>query len=220
VFSYTPFFRARIVTVSGEAHLSQAAILRIAHLGPGTNVFHLNLRAAERRLERDPWIARAKVTRHLPHTLSIVVVERVPVALASTGSAGSPPLLLAGDGTVLGPAAGSPGLPRVGTNDGTGTASTVELREGAQVVAAMPVALRQQVATVVVGDDGSVLVVTGTGVTVTYGDGSHLVAKAEALSAVLTYVAGAHEAVVSVDVSVPGAPTANRPGGLAAVVGR
>ncbi len=87
-------------------------------------------------------------------------------------------------------------------------------------MAAMPVPLRQQVVTVTVGQDGSIFVVTGTGVTVTYGDGSHLGAKAESLSAVLDYVAGAHEPIASVDVSVPGAPTATRPGGLAAVVGR
>jgi cell division protein FtsQ len=219
VFSYSPFFHATTITVSGEGHLSEAAILRIADLGPGTNVVHLDPRVAERRLERDPWIARATVARHLPHTLTVVVVERVPVALASTGL-GASPALLAGDGTLLGPAEAGSALPRVSTDDGTGTTSKGELREGARVVTAMSPPLRQQVATVVVGQDGSLLVVTKSGVTVTYGDGSHLVAKAEALEAVLAYVGGAHEAIASVDVSVPGAPTATRPGGLGAVVGR
>jgi cell division protein FtsQ len=219
-FTYTSFFHAQRLSVSGERHLTKAQVLRIGRLGPDTNVFHLNQRAAERRLEGNPWIARATLTRHLPQTLTIAIVERTPVALAVAGPGGSTPVLLAADGTVLGRASGSAPFPHVSTDDGTGRPSSAELRDGAEVVAAMPPVLREQVATVVVGSEGAVLVVTKGGVTVTYGDTSLLAPKAEALQAVLDYVAGAHERIVSIDVSVPGAPTADRPGGLGAVVGR
>ena len=49
-----------------------------------------------------------------------------------------------------------------------------------------------------------------SGVTATYGDGSDLAAKGQALKAVLTYAAQHGGAVASVDVEVPGAPTGGK----------
>ena len=48
----------------------------IAGVTADTNVFTLDAGAAERRLERDPWIAAATVTKDLPSTLVIDVHER------------------------------------------------------------------------------------------------------------------------------------------------
>jgi cell division protein FtsQ len=216
-FTYTPYFRASAISVSGESHLSEAAVLRIAGLGPDTNVFHMDRLGAEQRLEHDPWIKRATVTRSLPHTLTVVVSERTSVAIVTAGKTA---MLVAADGTLLGPAAFEEVLPHIATLDSTGADTTRSVRVGGHVVAAMPTALRPLVESVAVELDGSVTVQTTTGVTVTYGDTTQLVAKGQSLLAVIDYARSRHMALAAVDVTVPGAPTASLPSGIAVLVGR
>jgi cell division protein FtsQ len=216
-FTYTPYFHASTISVRGETHLSEAAVLRIAGLGPGTNVFHVDRLAAERRLERDPWIRSAAVTRTLPHTLTVAVSERTAVAIVTAGTTA---MLVAADGTLLGRAADGEVLPHIATIDGTGPDAIQAVRVGGHVVAAMPAALRPLVESVAIDLDGSVTVQTTTGVTVTYGDTSQLVAKGQSLLAVLDYARSKQMALAAVDVTVPGAPTASLPSGIAALVGR
>jgi len=172
--------------------------------------------AAERRLERDPWVRRATVTRTLPRSVAIDVVERTPVAI---GAVGGPAELLAGDGTALGPSTGS-GLPRIATADPSGASGLAELHEGTAAAAAMPPALRSSVAVVTVEASGAIALQTRSGVTVTYGDGSQLKAKAQALLAVLAHAAATGQAFTSIDVSVPAAPTASTYQGTSAGAGR
>ena len=203
--TYTPVFHAKTISVSGEARLSEQRILKIAGIGPGTDVFHADLAGAERRLEKNPWIANAVITRHLPSSLSVVITERVPVALtrSADGSLG----YLALDGTVLAPAHGKPILPEVKAAPGA-SADPSMLATGAAVAKALPPSLLPQVASISVDPAGSVVLGMRSGVTATYGDGSDLAAKGQALKAVLTYAAQHGGVVASVDVEVPGAPTA------------
>ena len=216
-FTYTPYFHASAISVSGESHLSEAAVLRIAGLGPDTNVFHVDRLAAERRLEHNPWIKSATVTRSLPRTLTVVVAERTAVAIVTAGKTA---MLVAADGTLLGPSAQGQVLPHIATLDSTGAATTQAVRIGGHIVAAMPAALRPLVESVAVDLDGSVTVQTTTGVTATYGDTTQLVAKGQSLLAVLDYAQSRHVTLAAVDVTVPGAPTASLPSGIAALVGR
>lgn len=216
-FTYTPYFRASTIEVTGERHFSDAAVLRMAGLGERTNVFHLDAGAAERRLERDPWIRRATVTRRLPHTISVTVSERTAVAIVTEGSTA---MLVAADGTLLGPASDGVVLPHIAAIEGTGSDDPESVRVGGHVVAAMPAALRPLVESVSVDLDGSVTVQTTTGVTVTYGDTSQLAAKGQSLLAVLEYAGSRRVRLAAVDVTVPGAPTATLPSGVGAIVGR
>src|SRR5712691_4366298 len=93
-----PLFRARTVHVRGEVHLSHADVLRIAGIVGDTNVFTFDAGGAELKLERDPWIAHATVTKDFPSTLVVAIRERVPVAVAEAGGV---PRLVAQDGTLL-----------------------------------------------------------------------------------------------------------------------
>jgi cell division protein FtsQ len=203
--TYTPMFHAKIITVTGERRLSEERVLKIAGVGPDTDVFHVDLQAVERRLERNPWIADAVVSRQLPSSLSVLISERRPVALAR--SADGATVYLAVDGSVVGPARGNPRLPEVQTTVDASTDPSA-LATGAAVAQALPPALLPEVASIAVVADGSVLLQMRSGVTATYGDGSQPEAKGEALKAVLDYAANQGRVLLSVDVEVPGAPTA------------
>jgi cell division protein FtsQ len=213
--SYTPLFDAKHVTVSGTHHLSEAGVLQISGLGRGTNLLHADLGAAELRLERDPWVADATVSRHLPNALAVSIVERVPVATVSDGTGGA--LLLASDGERLGAVAGNAGgYPAVTTNDAASTPPPQVAVEGGAVSGAMTQSVRVQVTEIIIGADRSIQLQTSSGVTVTYGDDQDLVAKAQDLKAVLDYGVAKGISFSAIDVSVPGAPTARRAGVVAA----
>lgn len=204
----TSLFHAKSIGVEGERHLSERQVLRIAGIDDDTNVFRLDEGAVRRRLERDPWIANAIVSADLPSSVSITVLERVPVAVALTEEDGRQ--LIAGDGTPLGAAAAGSALPEVrlvGEPGQPGPAFDA-VAAGAGVVAGMPPAIRSQVELVVIGSDGTITLHLTDGVTVTYGGPDEFEAKAEAIAAILAYAEDQGRALMSIDVTAPAAPTA------------
>jgi cell division protein FtsQ len=204
----TSLFHAKSIAVEGERHLSERQVLRIAGIDHDTNVFRLDEGAVRRRLERDPWIANAIVSTDLPSTISISVLERVPVAVALTTEDGRQ--LIAADGTPLGVAAAGSALPEVrlvGEPGQPGPAFDA-VAAGAGVAGGMPPAIRLQVELVVIGSDGTITLHLTDGVTVTYGGPDEFEAKAEAIGAILAYADDQGRALVSIDVTAPAAPTA------------
>ena len=192
-------FHAKTIRVHGLAHVSRADVLRLAAIGPNSNVFTLDAGAAERRLEREPWIADATVTKDLPSTVSIRVRERVPVAVASSDGVLR---LVADDGTLLDVALPSlaAGLTRIEPADEDAPEPTVRAIGGAaRAIAAMTAAVRHAVSFVSILADGQLRIDLSTGADVAYGPASEPVEKAQALRALLDWAA---------DVRVPSAPTA------------
>ena len=85
------------IEVSGSAHLSEERVLRLARIAPGDPLLWITRwRVAE--LTRDPWVARARITRHWPDAVSVAVWERLPHARSSRTSDA---VVWARDGTVL-----------------------------------------------------------------------------------------------------------------------
>jgi cell division protein FtsQ len=109
------FFRIRRVEIAGLQYLAPAKVLATLGLDARASAFD-DLSAAERRLRALPGIVSAKVSRRLPGTLEIVLVEAVPVALAPRN--GGMALLDAG-GKVLpfDPAGSAPDLPIAASAD-------------------------------------------------------------------------------------------------------
>jgi len=66
--------------------LPQRAILNMAGVQTGSNIFRLPVRAIRRRLEAHPAIERAEIRRRLPGTLRIEVVERPIEAVMARGA--------------------------------------------------------------------------------------------------------------------------------------
>jgi len=78
-------FSLQEVAISGNRLLSTDAILNLVQVKPGLNITDISLQAIQRKLESNPYIETALVSRRFPSTLQIEVVERVPVAfLAGT----------------------------------------------------------------------------------------------------------------------------------------
>lgn len=208
VSTFTPVFGADEIVVHGSGHLSPEAVTSLAGIGPGTNVVHLDAQGIARSLEADPWIERATVSRDLPSTIVVSIVERVPVARIAAE-------VLAADGTVL-PGADPTDLPSIRAV--VGEVGPVQRADAAAAVGGLARAVRGRVDAMIVEPDGDLVLVLDDGVTVFYGASDQRAAKAEALRVLLRWVDGADVAIESADVSVPSAPTARPVGGAVTTV--
>ena len=103
------FFRVRRVEIVGLQYLDPANVIGALKLTPKASVFD-DPGPLARRLRAMPGVAAADVSRRLPGTLEIALVETAPVALASRGNGLA---LLDGRGRVLpfDPLRSAPDLP-------------------------------------------------------------------------------------------------------------
>ena len=81
----SPRIAVRTVLVDGARRRTPQQIAAGGAITIGANIFALDLRNAGARIAQDPWIERAIVTRKLPSTISINVIEREPAALVALG---------------------------------------------------------------------------------------------------------------------------------------
>ena len=208
----SPFFFADTIDVRGMSHVDRAAVLRVAQITPKTNVFTLDAGAAEARLERDPWIAEATITKDLPSALVIDIVERYVVAVVESGGVLR---LVADDGVLLEAALPSVanGLPVIAATQHGVEPEPTAVAGAARAVTAMSPSLRQRIDGVSILASGSLRVDLASGAMVAYGESTELPEKAMALRALLDYALGRGATVVSADVRVPSAPTAVLSGG-------
>jgi cell division protein FtsQ len=209
----SPFFYAREIEVRGTSHVTRADVLRIAAITSKTNVFTLDTGAAEARLERDPWIAGATITKDLPSRLVIDIHERVVVAVVESGGVLR---LVADDGVLLEAALPrvSAGLPVIAFTDQQGLEPGADAVGGAaRAIAAMVPTLRHRIDGVSILADGQLRVDLSSGAKVAYGEAVELPEKAMALRALLDYAAEKSASVISADVRVPSTPTAVLSGG-------
>lgn len=209
--TYTPLFAATDIQVRGAHGIPRPRVLALAQVDESTNVFHLDPRAAERRLEGDARVLEARVTTSLPDGLTIEIISRVPVAVLGTARQ-----LVGEDGVVMGPAGHTVDLPALIAPDG-GPVGAGHLETAAATAGALDPTLRRAVDAVVVAPGGGLEVRLAAGFTASFGDASELAAKAESLAALLSWVQERDVRVMSADVSVPGSPTATLAQGPKAV---
>jgi cell division protein FtsQ len=211
----SPFFYARTIEVLGASHVARADVLRMAAITPKTNVFTLDTQAAEVRLERDPWIAEATITKDLPSRLVIDIHERFTVAVMESGGVLR---LVADDGALLEAAfsRAAEGLPVIASSEEGIEPAESAVEAAARAIAAMAPTLRHRIEGVAILVDGQLRVDLSTGAQVAYGEAVELPEKAMALRALLDYAAENGASVISADVRVPSAPTAVLSGGTVA----
>lgn len=82
-----PAFQTREIEVRGTRELSRDDVLLLAEVPPDVALLELDTRGVRRRVQADPWVESAQVSRRLPDTLVIEIVERVPGAIVDTGGA-------------------------------------------------------------------------------------------------------------------------------------
>jgi hypothetical protein len=96
---HSPLFSARSVTVVGATHETTAQIEAAAGLSDHPPLLDVNTAAAERDLDRLPWVRAALVSVHWPDGVRVAVAEQV--AKLAMPVAGGRWAELAGNGRVL-----------------------------------------------------------------------------------------------------------------------
>ena len=81
----TPRFAVSEIVVTGNARRSPDDIASEAGIARGANVFSLDLDRARARLLADPWVREASLSRRLPGTVNVQVVERDAAAIVALG---------------------------------------------------------------------------------------------------------------------------------------
>ena len=79
----SPRFALKETVIEGNVRRPKEAILEEGGVTLGKNVFAVDLDAAKRKIEADPWIAEATLGRRLPDTVLISIKERTAVALVA-----------------------------------------------------------------------------------------------------------------------------------------
>lgn len=82
----TDRFALRTLSVEGSTRFSAPQLLELMGVDEGQNLFAMDLVACEKRVAEHPWIASATITRKLPSTLELSIVEYRAEAIASIGT--------------------------------------------------------------------------------------------------------------------------------------
>jgi cell division protein FtsQ len=141
-----PILPVRAVEVSGTSHLSKQAVEDLAGIPANSTLLRLPSNRIEKRLQSNPWIARATVEKQLPGTVRLTIVERRPLAVVDAG--GTNLWVVSADGHWLGrQTPQDEGMVVVRDVDGIKPvagqrSSSMELRNALRVIAGISAELR------------------------------------------------------------------------------
>ena len=76
----SPAFRMKKLAVTGLSHVSRADVARRAAIDPSANIWLLNTRAIESRIEELPYVDTASLVRLPPASVTIAIAERTASA--------------------------------------------------------------------------------------------------------------------------------------------
>lgn len=82
-----PALRVSRIEVTGTVHLSKGDVLALVHGVRGRNILRVDLDDCRQRVLASPWVSQATVSRSLPSTIVVRIVERRPMAIGREGEA-------------------------------------------------------------------------------------------------------------------------------------
>ena len=145
----TPLLDLDHVRYEGVVGADTPDVEATAALEMGTAMFDLDLGGVERELTALPWVASASATREWPGTVSVVVEQRMAVAVIGTFA--DPGFLADDEGVLIRPASAESDLPRVAVAPTVGLGEIqVDALPGIGVAIALPGDLRPWVDAVTV----------------------------------------------------------------------
>lgn len=210
VFLKSPFFSLEQLEFEGVQHLQEAELVTQSQLQLGTNIFAADLRAVERRLAANPYVAKAVANRRLPNRIRIRIEERVPVASLVFGDQ---VVVLDEQARVLGPAtAVHTALPVITVAGLDGPAAPAEpsvndrVRIAVRVAAELEAQLPKIVSEIHVGTDGEMVLFTRELMMIVFGSLVEIDEKLQALRLVLDRVYERGMAAAAIDLRVPSNP--------------
>ncbi|CAN5849890.1 hypothetical protein BH20ACT6_BH20ACT6_18130 [soil metagenome] len=197
------------VRVEGLVEMPADKVLDAAGVPVGSPMVRVDLDAPTQRVRGLAPVSAVEVTRDWPHSVTITVTERQPLAVLSEGSSYR---ALDRDGVLFRRYTDLPeGLPRVqaddlasaarGAGDAGGAARADALREVAAVVEALDDSIARRVDYVQVSSLDAIELVLRDGVRVQWGSAADSDVKSDVLTAVMQVPAASY------DVSVPTMPT-------------
>ncbi len=209
---HSRFFAANHVVVLGARHESTAAIERVTGLADAPPMLDVDPATVSSRVESAfAWVQSATVTKSWPHTVTISVTERRPVAEVTTKTGRLE--LVDASGRRLGAPGRGQVLPHlvypVATSGAVPDALPVSADPGLVVASTLPPAFKWQVALIAVNAQGWVTLRLGSPVSFVLGPANDLGAKYEDVAAVIQSTT-LHVGDV-VDVSVPEIETVTGP---------
>lgn len=71
-----PFFNIKYIKVKGNNNITQSEIIKASKIYVNNNIFYININKSEKKIEENSYINDAKITRKLPNTIIINIVER------------------------------------------------------------------------------------------------------------------------------------------------
>lgn len=77
----SPRFEVQHFIYEATPHVDDEQLRELLAIEPGTNILACDLPALSERIAAHPWVAQATVTRNLPDTLEIAIVEHTPEAI-------------------------------------------------------------------------------------------------------------------------------------------
>lgn len=193
---FSTLFGVDRVKVTGTDHLRPAEVEAAAEIETGSPLLRLDTNAVVHRVEALAPVRSASVSRSVDGTVTVQVVERETVAVASIGGKLSGLDL---DGVAFRQYAKKPrGVPEVKL---VGDVDAEALAEAARVIGSLTGRLAERVKWVEVESLDHITLVTKGGRTVLWGSGDDSQQKAKVLAALLKASDDKH-----LDVSVPGQP--------------
>ncbi len=96
-FVHLSYFRIAEIHVEGNFQVASEDVVASLGLAPDTSLLEVDLQTLSRRAQQNPWIKEASLSRRLPLSLTVRVVERIPEAVFIADRR----YLLSADGVIL-----------------------------------------------------------------------------------------------------------------------
>ena len=167
----SPIIGVRKIEIEGARYVSADLLIAVEKSLDGKSILTVDTRAAERRLEGDPWVESVRIRSFFPSRLVVEIVERKPVAFYIGVDNRS--RVVDSQGRVLAVETGQPTqylqITGVGPNLAPGASAGSVYRAAAQLAAGMPDELIDRVLNVGVGGPNQLSMTLRTGTLVNFG---------------------------------------------------
>ena len=203
----SPIIGVRKIEIEGARYVSADLLIAVEKSLDGKSILTVDTRAAERRLEGDPWVESVRIRSFFPSRLVIEIVERKPVAFYIGVDNRS--RVVDSQGRVLAVETGQPTqylqITGVGPNLAPGASAGTVYKAAAQLAAGLPDELSERVLNVGVGGPNQLIMTLRTGTLINFGPPVDLQNKLISLLVLLRRQDA--KQILSIDLTDPRTPT-------------
>ncbi|NBU60257.1 MAG: UDP-N-acetylmuramate dehydrogenase [Actinobacteria bacterium] len=203
----SPIIGVRKIEIEGARYVSADLVIAVEKSLNGKSILTVDTRAAERRLEGDPWVESVRIRSFFPSRLVIEIVERKPVAFYIGVDNRS--RVVDPQGRVLAVETGQPTqylqITGVGPNLAPGASAGTVYRAAAQLAGGLPDELSERVLNVGVGGPNQLIMTLRSGTLINFGPPVDLQNKLISLLVLLRRQDA--KQIISIDLTDPRTPT-------------